>query len=444
VKLGDWTYYGSHQQLPGDVHDASADEAGNVYVAGGDAVYVKTRTAEQFLRFDSENAGLSKRCNDIKYLTDPVPAAPFQQCPVISVGGAAPGTALVGFDGFGYEGDGGAPWALTTGGADVVAFDAAAGKLTRTRHVLVAAPPHVICDYGHVEWTSTCVAPAATPGQPPPPAPWFWDHGRRLVRRIRRIVVNHMVGTDLYGDTWFGGNHGTLSVLLHDAARRGWVDTIEPGFDPYWADARDVWEHVHPAVTNPANPADIIVGEGYGVAIDPRNGQPYGSNGIRTTGLYGYPDLVHRQWGFSTNKLAVWPEAPLGDDIRSVTMCADGGLWVASTWHGLGRIDVDTMTVTDLVALPGNAGALTVACDPSDGSLWVGPTAGGLLRYRNGAFEKIDLSAGAPAFASQPVLNVQFDTWTTPRIAYFAFGPARDAATSQITSPGGVGAYAGR
>jgi hypothetical protein len=34
-------------------------------------------------------------------------------------------------------------------------------------------------------------------------------------------------------------------------------------------------------VPNPANPNDISVGEGYGVAVDPRNGQPYGSNGLR-------------------------------------------------------------------------------------------------------------------------------------------------------------------
>lgn len=447
LKIGDWTYYGTGRGLSSDVRDVSADEGGNVYVAGSDAVYAKSRDAEQFLRFDWQNAGLSQKCNDPAQMNVDVPTTPFYQCPVISVAGAATGKAIIGFDGFGHEGDGGSPWALETGGADVLAFDPILGTLTRTRHVLTAAPPHVICDNGHLEWVTTC-----DPGNPPVNL-WFWNNGRRLTRRIRRIVVNHDTSSPLYGDAWMGGNHGTLQVLLANATARGWADTVDPsfGFDPKWQDAKDFWEHIHPAVADPNNPGDIIVGEGYGVSIDPRNGQPWGSNGIRTTTISGYPDLVHRQWGFTTNQLAVWPEFPLGDDIRSISHCPNGQLWVASDWHGLGLISTDTLQgqVIDRVPLPQNAGALTVGCDPADGSLWVGPVQGGLLRYRNGVFEQVVVQdpTGAthpPDFASHPVLNVQFDRWSEPgkRLVLVAFGAATDA-QGNVTAPGGVATYDG-
>jgi len=90
---GNWTYYDVGQGLSQDVQDVSADEGGNVYVAGGDAVYVKKKGDDQFLRFDAKNAGLTETCNDLAYI-DPAniqyPPTPPYLCRVISVAGAAP------------------------------------------------------------------------------------------------------------------------------------------------------------------------------------------------------------------------------------------------------------------------------------------------------------------------------------------------------------------
>jgi hypothetical protein len=44
ISVDGWTFYGAQQGLPAEVYDVSADEGGNVYVAGGDALQVKTRT----------------------------------------------------------------------------------------------------------------------------------------------------------------------------------------------------------------------------------------------------------------------------------------------------------------------------------------------------------------------------------------------------------------
>src|SRR5919198_98045 len=199
VRIGSWSYYGVPQELSPEIHGISPDEGGNVYVAAGDAVFAKARAGERFLRYDAENAGLSKRCNDTAEMFNQTPPRPFEMCQIISVAGAAPGQALIGFDGYGWEADGAAEWAKNTGGVDVVAFDAAAGKMTRTRHVLTAAPPHVVCDYGHVQWVDTCEPPAGT--KPLPWRPW-WESGRRLFRRVMHIAVNHDPSTLMYGDAW--------------------------------------------------------------------------------------------------------------------------------------------------------------------------------------------------------------------------------------------------
>src|ERR671930_1014564 len=143
-----WTFWSTDQGLSRNVEDVSADEAGNVYVAGGDAIYAKRRDEQVFHRFDAENAGLTKNCYDVGVPPDPNLAAfraaidgkshpnapgPAILCPVVSVAGGAPGVAAVGFRGLGTDGDYDADWATDSGGMDMVQFDGA--RLTRTRHV---------------------------------------------------------------------------------------------------------------------------------------------------------------------------------------------------------------------------------------------------------------------------------------------------------------------
>lgn len=439
VRIGSWTYHGVPQGLSAAIHDVSADEGGNVYVAAGDAVFAKARAGETFLRFDAENAGLSTRCNDDAAMFDQTPPRPFFTCPIISVAGASPGKALIGFDGYGWEADGAAEWAKNTGGVDVVAFDPVAGKMKRTRHVLTAAPPHVVCDYDHAQWVDTCEPPPGT--DPLPSLPW-WEGGRRLFRRVNRIAVNHDPSTLMYGDAWMGGGHATLAVLLNDTGRRNWKDTTA-GFDPMWADAKDFWEHHHPIidVTLPDGSVTQHFGAGYAMSIDPRNGMPWASNGVRTATVAGYgPDLTFRAFGMVA--IDLWPDgddpSPVDDAqddfVRGLAHCADGTMWAASRTHGLAR--VDTAGKISYLRLPGGSGAVSVACDWSDGSLWIGRTGGGVLRWKGGAFETVAVN-GAPAFASHEVRNIQIDRWSAPgRVVYFAFG-ATD-------SSGGVAAYDGR
>jgi hypothetical protein len=446
---GAWTYYGVEQGLSGDVQDVSADEGGNVYVAGGDALYAKRRRDATFLRFDSDNAGLTKNCNDASELQNPSPPKPSYQCRVLSVAGASPGKAIIGFEGFGYLPDA-YPWATAAGGADVVTFDPDRGTAARARHVFLASPPQVVCGVGENR---------AAPGYVcPDPSDKWWTGGRRMFNRVRRVVVNHDRASPMYGDAWLSGEHATFAALLENAAARGlWDRTAAWG--PEWADAKDVWEHHHPVIH--ADNGWFLNNESWGLSIDPRDGTVWGSNGFRTAYLVGYGgDLSFDLWGMLPHKpgaedsegIDVWPDPATGDaarfvgatmdEVRSLSHCPDGTLWVGSPLHGLARIAPDTHVVT-LVPAPEIGDTVTaVACDPSDGSVWIAPTGGGVARLRGGVVERVDTS-GLPDFANHLVQSIQIDRWSSPRIVYFAFTAGTDDVTGRVTRPGGVGAYDG-
>ena len=448
VVIGHWTYYGQGQALPPDIRDVSADEGGNVYVAGVDALYATTRGASQFLRFDAANAGLTENCNDATYMKIDNPPTPYTLCPVISVAGAAPGKVFVGLEGFGIEAEqGGATWAIHTGGADVVTFDPASRSAQKQRHVFMASPPHVVCGTNGESFVTSC----------DPTDPW-WNNGRRLFRQVMRIAVNHDPSSVAYGDAWMGGNHATFSVLLNNAAARGYNDRAV-GAGPEWTDAIGTWEHLHPAIYGLYG--EFLVGETHALSIDPRNGQVWGSNEIRTAYVTVYPDLADLQWWMgpiffdptgATSPVSyydLWPDSgdpwsgPTNDQVRSISHCMDGTVWVGSLTHGLARIDpsgaVSYLSLPD-ASLKNSVNA--VACDPADASVWIGLGNGGLLRYQNGTFTTVAI-AGAPGFAGQVVQSIQVDRWSGGnRVLYFAFGATKDA-TGRIVSAGGVGAYDG-
>ncbi len=92
------------------------------------------------------------------------------------------------------------------------------------------------------------------------------------------------------------------------------------------------------------------------------------------------------------------------------------------------------------VPFPPNRGdaASAIACDPRDGSAWVGFAWGGFGRIRGDQWDaRYWVPANAPAFSSNPVKSIQIDRWSTPRVVYLAHGP------SARFGPGGVTVYGG-
>jgi hypothetical protein len=437
IERGAFTFYGAAQGFS-DVWDVSADEGGNVYVAAGDAVFAKARGDADFERFTPTSAGLTTNCDPDQKVA----------CPIVSVGGAAPGVAVIGFKGIGTDGDSDPDWQIDSGGADVLAFDPERRTLTRTRPVQVAGAPRQFCmDYS------------------PPPCSigdQTYEQGRRKVRQILRIAVNHDRSTVQYGDVWMAGSHGTFSVLVANAESRGWIDLTQqfPGTEA----RRFVWEHDHPAINawatiNGTKQYAFLTGESTAIAIDPTTGDPWASNQVRTATKRGYgarrdgwdvgmwpPYIGSDQIG---SHLDVWPDPrpersidfdaldpAHADYVTSLSFCDDGTLWIASAVHGLARRRPDgTMGYVSLPAGFGNS-ASAVACDPTDGSVWVGFGYGGFGRY-DGGWWIVDHTTAPPFAYQSPVRNIQIDRWTTPRIVYFAH-----QATTRF-GPGGVTAYSG-
>ncbi len=438
VVSGAFTYYGTAQGLSATVWDVSADEAGNVYVAAGDAVLAKRRGELDFKRFEPAAAKLTANCD----------AAATTACPVVSVAGGAPGVAVVGFRGIGTDGDTDPDWQIDSGGADVLAFDGT--TLTRTRHVHVAGPPQQFCmDYR-----------VPTPEKPCSIGDQIWEKGRRKVRQVLRLAVNHQAGTLQHGDVWMAGTHGTFSLLVANPEARGWRDLTKdfPGTE----DRRYVWEHDHPAIVD-GKTGKSLTGESTAIAVDPTTGDPWAANEFRLASKRGYgavkngwnaPMWPYRGewWDLPKMYLDVWPDAIPArlpedygqfdafdpawmDAVTSLSFCDDGTLWIASALHGLARRAPDgTFSFVGLPAGLGN-NASAVACDPSDGSVWVGFGWGGFGRW-NGSWSIVPEQPGAPFATRAPVRNIQIDRWATPRIVYVAHAAWRDG-------KGGLSVYAG-
>ena len=475
TSVGDWTFYGAGQGLPAQVYDVSADEGGNVYVAGGDGVYAKPSAAaaraagavDAFKRFDASNAGITQNCfqgldpwtatgADLYRVAHPNPPGPPAMCPIISVAGAAAGKAIIGFNGYGTDGDLDGEWAKDSSGLDVLAYDPVAAKVTRTRHVYVATAPGIVC--GAFE----------QPGSgSTKPVCFGWDefmlYGRRKLHKVYRIVVNHHAGTPQYGDVWMGGTHATLSAFFNDQAEaRGWYGnawirdcatapgadpTVCPKFQDPVTGAWNVFEHEHPAFNTTPFPNDPTIpigpdktGDTWALAIAP-NGQPWAHNGLRLAAMHGdTADLgagVRMDWKLVFD---LWPDTPTtfdDDAVRTMTFCPDGTLWVGTLAHGLARVNTTNGSISGL-ALPAGTGqnVWALACD-RNGSLWISTDWAQIVRYDTKAGSFSTPPADLPSLAHHVAASIQIDEWSQPNpVVYFAMQSLKE-------EPGGVVSYSG-
>src|ERR1035438_1712248 len=94
------------------------------------------------------------------------------------------------------------------------------------------------------------------------------------------------------------------------------------------------------------------------------------------------------------------------DSVRAIAQTADGYLWFA-TVGGLARFDgVDFTVFTESnTPLLKQAKVTTMLAAP-DQSLWIGTGSSGLLRYRNGGFERV----GGPGLASAGIRALLVDS----------------------------------
>lgn len=418
--IPNWQFYTATDGLTSsNVMGASADEGGNVWVAGGKAgLFVQRAGSRTFQQF-----GLKEGLHPYGYMADGSPADRNPSLNAISVSGGPAGTAFVGYRGRLDASDGVPPgtrgcednWDITWNhaGADPSIYksgDADRVSLTGSGisvvHYDIFSGPNVIGN-------------EAT--------------GREKLCTIYRVLYQH--GTNF---VWFGGNHGFAFGKADFASN--------PTCDGQLSCA-GAWEHVHPHFNDSAG--NLVTGDYWGIAIDPssQNGfhDVWFGGMARTTrfrfgqtgGDYFAAQPMTEDWSSSNirnnpkvmaawlNRIDVWPDAvkeydlnfdPIyptpaqwkaGLDLVSGIAAnpADNSVYIASFGNGLVHLDHDGHLLEDLTSLLFAKNVSAVALD-TDGSLWIGyKYVGGVSRLKSGKMQHFAGVLGD--LVNSPVYDIQ-------------------------------------
>src|ERR1700751_3972330 len=80
--------------------------------------------------------------------------------------------------------------------------------------------------------------------------------------------------------------------------------------------------------------------------------------------------------------------------IQAITQTPDGYLWIGTS-EGLVRFDGARFFLFDRSNTPAfHDDSIRALCPAHDGGIWVGTESGGLLYYRNGAFQALGVQDG--------------------------------------------------
>lgn len=436
-----WEFAATAQGLPsGNVNGASADEGGNLWVAGGtQGLFLRRPGESKFHAFT-----LADGLHPYGYLAGQVatdlgkpqgaPADPnpsLDATPVLSVSGGPAGTVFVGYmgkpgceDEWDAHGQGtlaqheqADPAIYKSGDADKVTLSG--GGIT-VAHYDIFSGPNVV---------------AAEPD------------GREKLCSVFRIVYEH--GSN---HVWIGANHG-FAIGFADFAG-------DPTCDGQ-INCNGSWEHVHPAFNDTQN--DLVTGDYWGIAID-----PIVQNGMHDIWFGGMARTTRFRWGQTNgdffgeasnltqaykganiagdpyfqatfrNRIDVWPDA-VGeydaswnptyptpaqwqatlDLVSGIAAASDGSAYVASFAYGVRHLDHDGNILGDLGPLTAK-NVSAIAMD-TDGSIWVGyKYGGGFSRFKGGTVSNYDSSVLGD-LASSAVVDIQIDTFQSPRRVILSF-----------------------
>jgi hypothetical protein len=398
VPNGDGWRFNSDGLPSGSVMGASADDTGNLWVAGGGAgVFVQRSGTGRFQQFT-----IADGLHPYGYLPGGAPAdrsPSLGETPAISISGGPGSSAYVGYGGkagcedewdrYGDNHGAADPSVYKSGDADRVVLN---GGGINVAHYDIFSGPGVV-------------------GNEPA--------GREKLCSVFRILWQR--GTNY---VWFGANHGFAVGLA------GY--TGSPGCNGQPGCSGNI-EHTHPAIND--THGWFITGEYYGIAIDTwphvdKDGQTffdvwfggmvrttrfrfgetlgdyyaaavrtelYSSSSSTAANIANDPPAQAAFW----NRMDIWPD-PIGerrdaahgnwlssepdfrnpdhwvmDNVTGIAVLNDGDAWIGSFTNGVRIVDHDGHFKADATAvLPSKAvGALVK--DPSDDSIWVG--------YRDGA-----------------------------------------------------------
>ena len=422
-----WTFYGPQQGVPNQVLGVTADEGGNVWVAGGeDGLFLLTPGGAAFQRYT-----LADGLHPYGFMPDGTDAPGPHYLNVLSVSGGPAGTVFVGYQGRSTAGnlyecednwDRGSPDPSIYKSGD-------ADRVTLTGTALSVVHYDIFSGPGQV---------AAEP------------RGRERLCNIWRVRYDGRTQS-----VWFGGNHGFA-----------WGDPTFPGITATGCTGANygkytcsgVFEHAHPAFpgytcdTLSQCPTEATLTDGYyGIAsvgdgdmwIGGVNRSLHFNFGSRGINFFTYEVQQFNIAG----QLDLWPDAAKQDTtpsqrkddlVSGIAVTGDGTAWVSSFVWGVAHLAADGSVGQYLTASDGlvTTQSYSIAADPSDGSIWVGAGAGGLTRIQGSHLTPWSLAVLGTSVTAGPVSDIQMDTSVTPRRMVVGFKGIPG-------TPGAVGIYVG-
>ena len=420
----------SSDGLPGSVMGASADESGNVWVAGGQAgVFVQRGGNGRFQQFT-----IGDGLHPYGYMPDgsPADASPsLSATPAISISGGPGSSAFVGYAGkdgcedewdrYGDKHGLANPSVYKSGDMDKVSLS---GSGIRVVHYDIFSGPGVV--------------------------------GNELAGREKLCSVYRVVWQRGSRYVWIGANHGFAMGFADFAGNPSCNGQVG---------CAGVWEHVHPGINDIHG--WLITNLYYGVAVDSwphldkegntvfdvwfggetrttrfRFGETHGSywDAQPLTELYVSPG--HNPGNIADdpaaqaaywNRMDIWPD-PVGerrdpahgnwlssdpdftdksqwvfDDVTGIAVLDSGDAWIGSSANGLRIVDHDGHYLADATAVLSGKQVGAVAKDPTDESIWIGYRAQGqgLTRIKQDGTVMTYGSAALGSRAGSAVWDIQ-------------------------------------
>ncbi len=425
-----WAFYGMAQGGPRYVYGVSADEGGNIWVAGGEeGLFVLQSGQSMFRRFT-----MADGLRPYGYMLDGSEPPGSKYLKVISVAGGPPGVAFVG-----YEGKPPAPGMPTCEDEWDQAYYAG-----RTPDPSI----YKSGDADRVTLTDTGIQVAHYDLSTGPNRVAAEPRGREKICTILRIVYDYRTNS-----VWFGGNHG---FAWGSGDFQGY--SCPPGNWDYFC--AGVMEHVHPAINawNADQTGAVLLTDAYyGVSVT-ENGDVwfgganrstrfrYGTNGFN----YWQAQVESEGSQYAWNRIDIWPDAVsepemptraqrVDDHVSGMAVMSDQSVWVGSFLRGAAQLSSSGQVLRTLSTelADGRGHAASVAGDPLDDSVWVGTAMGGGLSRVHGS--RVDWYASGILphdVLAHRVSDIQVDRSGSTRRILVGF-------QGDDSTPGAIGIYSG-
>lgn len=418
-----WQFFGTQHGGPRRVYGVTADEGGNVWVAGGeDGLFLLRPGATTLQRFT-----MAEGLRPYGFMADGSEPPGEKYLKVISVAGGPAGTVFVGYEG--RPGKNGEHCENNWDRTDGIPPDPSRYKSGDADKVTLR--PDGTLEVVHYDIFS---GPKVVKDE---------QRGREKLCNILRIAYDKNTRS-----VWFGGNHG----FARGDARFTGNNTCNGQLS-----CAGVYEHVHPAINAIGDTGNgvLLTDAYYGVAVHPSGDAFFGGANRSTRFRYGTNGFSYwtaqsmtEDAPYAWNRFDIWPdkvgepnmsrpEDRVDDNVSGIAVASDNTVWVSSFTRGLARMNAEGGDVQYIKLSESQLSS--VAVDPADGSVWTGTRWLGLIyRVKNGAVQTYACDQFGNQLCNSRISDIQVDRSSGGRRMLVGFLGSDDNHL-----PGAIGIYTG-